>query len=150
MLFHYTFLASFSGHILAHLVGTPLWQHVVGIPFWTSSSPSSSSSSMRVQGFVRQACHGHAYWRHCAKKKYSKISGHKCSAGRQWLINDFPPAREAGGKNSKIQKYYYNNTTNNLLMMMMMIFHPYPPKNTIIFNTTKMLQTLKFTGTVRS
>ena len=69
-------------------------------------------------------------------------------------LNDFrpggrAPAGEAGGKKSK--KYYYNNTTNNLLMMMMMmmIFFPCFPKNIIIFNITKILQTLKPTGTVR-
>ena len=59
--------------------------------------------------------------------------------------NDFPPAGEAGGKKSK--KYYYNNKTNNLLMMMM-IFSLSPKKNTIILNTTKILQTLKFAVTL--
>ena len=54
--------------------------------------------------------------------------------------------REAGGKKSP--KYYYNNKTNNLLMMMMRIFFSFPPKKTVILNTTKILQTLKFTGTL--
>ena len=58
--------------------------------------------------------------------------------------------REAGGKiiNDFINTNYYNNTTNNLLMMMMMIFSFFPRKNTIILNTTKILQTLKFAGTL--
>ena len=69
------------------------------------------------------------------------------------FLNDFPPGLVGeGGRRKKSKKYYYNNKagwagTNNLLMMMM-IFPSFPPKS-VIFNTTKILQTLKFTGTGR-
>ena len=44
---------------------------------------------------------------------------------------------------TQTQNCYYNNANNNLLMMMIMIFFlPFSPKNTIILNNAKILQTL--------